>query len=441
MIKTRLSFFFGFLLVSVVHGQSGAKAKSHTSVLTLNQAVQMSLATSPAFLIAKNQMDSAHLEMKNAFSKFFPSLDLSASHGVREINPTQLRPNNTSAVSGATLSLTENLYDNGESDKKNRIAQYRYQLAKLSYEKSRAEIVRAVLLAYYRLNITTQNLKLTKTNFDQLEKLANQLKNQFQQGIRTQKDYLGFKTRAQRARLNVLRAEQDLVQAKTALLQVIGLDPETSVQIDESVKPLRPPTPLTVDISPESLYEFRRMQVQSQIDDLEVQRVNRNFWPQLNLVAAASYGSSDYINTNQSWKDNETSQWSLLLNLNFNLLDWGVRSREIQIAALAQKSSEQTSRALLLKDKKELEEFKLEVANSNESFQLSKELQKMEEDSYRILERDYRSGRSTYLELITGLANLLDAQSRGLEADYNQADLYLKWKYYKGILSEETIVE
>lgn len=441
MIKTRLSFFFGFLLVSVVNGQSGAQAKSHKSVLTFNQAVQMSLATSPAFLIAKSQMEAAHLEMKNAFSKFFPSLDLSASHGVREINPTQLRPNNTSAVSGATLSLTENLYDNGESDKKNRIAQYRYQLAKLSYEKSRAEIVRAVLLAYYRLNITTQNLKLTKTNFDQLEKLANQLKNQFQQGIRTQKDYLGFKTRAQRARLNVLRAEQDLVQAKTALLQEIGLDPENSVQIDESVKPLRPPTPLTVDISPESLYEFRRMQVQSQIDDLEVQRVNRNFWPQLNLVAAASYGSSDYINTNQSWKDNETSQWSLLLNLNFNLLDWGVRSREIQIAALAQKSSEQTSRALLLKDKKELEEFKLEVANSNESFQLSKELQKMEEDSYRILERDYRSGRSTYLELITGLANLLDAQSRGLEADYNQADLYLKWKYYKGILSEETIVE
>ena len=65
----------------------------------------------------------------------------------------------------------------------------------------------------------------------------------------------------------------------------------------------------------------------------------------------------------------------------------------------------------------------------------------MEEDTFQLLERDYRAGQSTYLELTTGLANLLDAQARGQEADFKQAELYLKWKYYKGLLNEETVFE
>ena len=65
----------------------------------------------------------------------------------------------------------------------------------------------------------------------------------------------------------------------------------------------------------------------------------------------------------------------------------------------------------------------------------------MEVESFNILERDFRFGQTSSLQLTTSLANVLDAQARGLEADYDLAELYLKWKYYKGILSEETVTE
>src|SRR5690606_9855082 len=126
----------------------------------------------------------------------------------------------------------------------------------------------------------------------------------------------------------------------------------------------------------------------------------RKFWPELSLVASATYGSSDYVDTRQAWSDNHVTQWSVLANLKFNILDWGVRSRNIQIAALNQSTAEQTARGALLRAEEELEVFKKEVEDSSERYRLAKELQKMEEDAFKLLERDYRSGQTTYLELV-----------------------------------------
>lgn len=425
-----------------MYAQKSLERKKPTLFLSLNQAIQNTLKSSPTFITAKNQLEAAALESRNAFAEFLPSLDLTASHGVRGIEPDRAGlTKQTPAVSGATLSLTENLYNNGESFKKNKISDYKYELAKLNYQKNKALVIKTVTLAYYRYNIAAQNLRFTIKNYDELERLSNLLMNQFHQGMKTKKDYLGFKTRAQRGRLDVIRAEQSLAQARAALLAEIGLSPSDPVQFDESIKPTLPKKNLNLDIEPENLYEYKSHELQNQISELEVGLVERKLWPELNLVAAASYGSSNYIDTQKMWPDNQTTEWSVLLNIKFNLLDWGVRSRNIQIARLTQNTNQQAAQNLLLQSQKELEEFKTEVASSAERYKLSKELQQLEEDSFKILERDYRSGQTTYLELITGLANLLDAQARGQEADFDQANLYLRWKYYKGILSEETIAE
>ena len=207
------------------------------------------------------------------------------------------------------------------------------------------------------------------------------------------------------------------------------------------MKPFIPKTSLNLKIQESELFEYKILQLQGQISQIDVNLAKRRYWPELSLVGAASYGSQDYIDTRQTWSDNEQTSWSLFLNLKFNLIDWGVRNRNIQIAKLSQVSAEESVRSTLLEVQKDLEVFKDDVEKSQESYRLSKELQKMEEETFQILERDYKAGQTTYLELSTGLANLLDAQSLGLEADYNQADLHLRWKYYKGILNEQTALQ
>lgn len=411
-------------------------------VITIQSAIEKSLINSPDYISARNEMEATDLAAQNAFSAFFPSLDLSASHGIRGFDPDSSDLTDVTAwSSGATLSLTENFYDNGENYKKNRQAEARLSLAKIKFERSRAQVIRQVVLAYYRHNIAWQNLNFTKTNFEELERLAKVVSHQFYQGLKTKKDFLRFKTRAQRSRIDVIRAENNLIEAKSNLLQLIGISPDQKVSFDLTVKPFIPKTSLNLKIQESELFEYKILQLQGQISQIDVNLAKRRYWPELSLVGAASYGSQDYIDTRQTWSDNEQTSWSLFLNLKFNLIDWGVRNRNIQIAKLSQVSAEESVRSTLLEVQKDLEVFKDDVEKSQESYRLSKELQKMEEETFQILERDYKAGQTTYLELSTGLANLLDAQSLGLEADYNQADLHLRWKYYKGILNEQTALQ
>lgn len=427
-------------LTFIFIGQSAFSQPKH--VLTLSEAVKNALKTSPSYLSAKNAAESTKLESKNAFANFLPSIDLSASHGVKGKNPDITGElSKTPIVSGASLTLTESLYDNGESAKKYKIAKLKHDLANINLEKTKAQIIRQVLLAYYRHNIELQNLRFTQKNFDELERLARLVSNQFHQGMKTRKDYLSFKTKSHRSRLDVITAEKKYTKARSQLFELIGISPDANTTFDESVKPLIPKKALSIDISTESLYEYKTISLQKRISESEIALASRKFWPEISLIGAASYGSSDYIDTKETWSDNDLTQWSVLLNLKFNLLDWGVRSRNIQIAKLNTNTIEQSLNSQLLESLTGLEQFKLEVKRAEESYRLSKDLQKMEEDNFALLERDYRTGNTTYLELTTGLANLLDAQSRGLEADYQQSNLYLQWKYYKGILSEETIFE
>jgi outer membrane protein len=430
------------MIFKIVLSLAFTAALQASPVISIQSAIEKSLLNSPDYISAKNEMESADLAAQNAFSAFFPSLDLSASHGVRGFDPdTNGLTDVTAWSSGATLSLTENFYDNGENYKKNRQAEARLSLAKVKYDRARARVIRQVVLAYYRHNIAWQNLNFTKKNYEELERLAKIVSNQFFQGLKTKKDFLRFKTRAQRSRLDVIRAENNLIEAKSNLLQIMGLSPDQNVSFDLSVKPFIPKTPLDLKIQESELFEYKILQLQSQISQIDVNLAKRRYWPELSLVGAASYGSQDYIDTRQTWSDGEQTSWSLFLNLKFNLIDWGVRNRNIQIAKLSQVSAEESVRLTLLDVQKDLEVFKDDVEKSQESYKLSKELQKMEEETFQILERDYKAGQTTYLELSTGLANLLDAQSLGLEADYNQADLHLRWKYYKGILNEQTALQ
>ena len=430
------------MFFKIVLGLAFSFVLQASPVISIQSAIEKSLLNSPDYISAKNEMESASLAAQNAFSAFFPSLDLTASHGIRGFDPDSAGLTDVTAwSSGATLSLTENFYDNGENYKKNQQAEARYKLAKIKFDRARAQVIRQVVLAYYRHNIAWQNLNFTKTNYEELERLAKVVSNQFYQGLKTKKDFLRFKTRAQRSRLDVIRAENRWVEAQSNLLQTIGLSPDQDVSFDLTVKPFIPKAPLKMQIQQSELFEYKILQLQSEISQIDVNLAKRRYWPELSLVGSASYGSQDYIDTRQTWSDQEQTRWSLFLNLKFNLIDWGVRNRNIQIAKLSQVSAEESVRLNLLEVQKDLEVFKDDVEKSDESYRLSKELQKMEQETFQILERDYKAGQTTYLELSTGLANLLDAQSLGLEADYNQADLHLRWKYYKGILNEQTALQ
>src|SRR4051812_5109910 len=80
--------------------------------LSLGDALRFALQNAPSLEQARQLEGISELERRNAQSRFFPSLDASASHGVSKTSPPSPTEPWTSQLG---VSLTEHLYDNGVS--------------------------------------------------------------------------------------------------------------------------------------------------------------------------------------------------------------------------------------------------------------------------------------------------------------------------------------
>jgi outer membrane protein TolC len=76
----------------------------------------------------------------------------------------------------------------------------------------------------------------------------------------------------------------------------------------------------------------------------------------------------------------------------------------------------------------------LDIRRIQKSLSLNQELLTAEEQTYQTLESQYREGKVAYLDLITELNNLLDAQIQFYSIYFEALSSKAKHSYYKGTL-------
>lgn len=391
------------------------------------------LSNSPSLIVAKKKFESTQLERKNSIAAFLPSLDVVSTHGGQGNRPSTFA---TPTASSTEITLSENLYDNGQSIAKLKIADYNLKVAETQLRNVRGKLLVSVTGLYFDFCVATNRLKFAERNQQQLEKQLNLAREQFHQGVKTRKDFVNFQAQAQRGAIDLLNAKNILAKSRKILLEGMGLNPVSDLEISADFGLKLGIQDLPSEIAGVSLREEDLLNYKKEISDVEVQLTKRKNLPQLDLTASAGYGSSNYVNSGTTWADGEKSKWSVLLTLNWNLIDFGQRSRNVALTRLKQDIEEQDLKLSLLSAQKDLENFEIEIRNFSKNYELVKNLKKMEEDNFKLLEGEYRQGRVGYLELLTGMVNLLDAQQRDTQVDFDLHRLWVKKKYYEGNLDE-----
>ncbi len=406
-------------------------------LIPLKKAVELTLLNSPQYLSAKKSAEMSHLQSVNISRSILPSLDLTSTHGPQGFEPNLLNLPRTQ--SSTQLTLTETLYDNGERVKQSEISRLTTDLNQIALEKIKAKTILQAIEAYYRWNTSALQLDISKKYSDTVKRnsrLATQL---FRNGIKTQKDDLLFRTLSRRSELSYSEAERQVEKNRKQLLILLGiLGQDGSTEFALLRKP--PQTgPLKIPSNTEDLYENRELALKNQIGEKQVDLVKAKNRPEIFLTGQAQYGSTQYLDTGQSFSDNQQTSWNVLLTLKWNLLDWGTRTRNTQIEVLKQNIETQSYRSTLNDAEKEFEEFKIEAADALKNHQIISEIEQMELNANKILSQDYQLGRIGTFDLSTGLSNLLDAQSKKLQSDFDISFLSFKAQYYEGKLNEDSI--
>ena len=185
---------------------------------TLAQAYDYALNNKAALKLLTIQKNTAQLDLKRAQnSDLYPDINLSAGY---ETNDDRWRIDDGNWQ--ATLSLSYNIFDGGQS--KDQIKQKKEELKRVKIEQKEAkdDIKVAIESALLNLRAAKDRIKLSKLNLSQAEENLSNNEVKFNEGLITSLDLLNVQTTYQQVKTEYYQAIYDYNLAVAEINKAIG---------------------------------------------------------------------------------------------------------------------------------------------------------------------------------------------------------------------------
>ena len=417
--------------------------RASTGSRSLPRLTELTEGHAPKIARAKLALDKVRLDQLDARVAFFPKLDASTTLGVSDIfapsygSPYFGAPYSSPNSSVLKMTLSETLYDNGQSFIKLDKQKTAFKRAKLEYEYVRDEQLRDMASAYLDWSASSQLREIDENKRDLLRRQFNVLDAQYKQGLKTKRDVLRIETEMRRLEMSILERdnEVDLNFQKLGALVGVTLDELGNEEIEgEEPRPFVGADPGAVEIK---AVNHRRKQILDLVRaelQFDVTSARRNYWPNLTLS-----GNADYTNAMYIWPVVDNPQkagwdYSAMVTLTYNLWDFGTLRRGIERARVLTEIKQNDNAAELLDLGNLLRDNWNKLRQYREQVKMSRELLSLEQQSYSILEAEYRSGRASYLDLITNLNTLIDARAKFITAYFGLRKSQIVYAFHKGDL-------
>jgi cobalt-zinc-cadmium efflux system outer membrane protein len=404
--------------------------------LTLKDAVNYALQHSPKYQTAEEQLSIARRNNQSAYYNFFPQAEISSQYGIAKEYGSSKIEGSDSWRSSLTLGLTQNLYNNGQDQTNYEIKKSLEELASLEYEKSKAELSFHVANAFYNHSEAALELNITQEFNKTLEKQVKITESYYRQGLRQKNAYLRIKAQLERSSLDLRSAQDRVSLAKEQLRALLGnpnLETEIAVVTPTTLeREFERSEPIDVN----KFYDIVTARLNAQIAENQILLTKQSQGFKVNLVAEAAYGANQYMGTGQRFDDRDRSTLSLMLRLDYPLWDWGASSREIENATSAKQVAENNAREALLNFNKDIAELNTNLSRAIDHYKLNSEILKLEQESFDLLQSDYRLAKISYLDLITGLKDLFSAKSMRNRSYFTVLRERVRYLYYSRGLYE-----
>ena len=422
------------LLILAFFATASARA---ATPLTLAQAVHYAIEHSPAIVAAADTRALRENDYRNRVSALLPQADLTAVHGLGGTFDSPALPAPTSPrTSNLTGTLSESLYDNGQSLTQLKTADLSRQLAVLDYQRTRDSLVLEVVQGYYRLSAARTVQEANVRQQELLDKQFRQLTDQYKMGLKTRKDFVRFEAQVQKGQTTLLNGQAGMDHALVELRRSLGfgLGPATDTDF-VSVSPDRaeaaPPASLSPELPLAATYEARLAQLQKTINEQSVSLAEREYWPRAFVTADLAYQNAGYLGPNGT-TTNGGWNWDALLTIKASLWDWGTRRRGVSSAELTRDISAASLDQNLLVVSSLLMKLGKDLDRDRRIHLTNQELLKLETQSFKYVESDYREGKISYLDFETALNNLLAARTGLYASYYGYLQDVAQYSYYEG---------
>lgn len=235
--------FLAFAVALPAFAQDTAPLRGTISV---DEAVKRALERNHDILAARQNIESAEGQKKQALQRYLPSLDASADYRrsfdnnffLQGSTPIPTNPDNYSVNYG----LQQNLVD-WQAYKSIQAAGKNVSANKYDYAQGRADLVLAAKQQYYALLRAQLLAEVADSALVVSEQELKRVESLFELGMVARGDVLKAKVRVSQSKLDVITSRNTVVLERASLARLVGQDPNDDLAAARDITP----TPAEVD--------------------------------------------------------------------------------------------------------------------------------------------------------------------------------------------------
>jgi outer membrane protein TolC len=215
----------------------GMIAKDET--LTLNRCIEIALRKNPTIVAAANTVDINQSRVGEARSAYYPQI--SATGAYERINPV---PGTAAAPLGirgrfneytGSVNLNQNIYDFGKTSSSVDVSKYNLESSRSDLSTSQDAIILNVKQAYYGVLQTKRNRDVAADVIKQFQLHLDQAKGFYEVGTKAKIDVIKAEVDLSNAKLSLINSENALKIAWVTLNTVMGVPDPPEYTIEDNL--------------------------------------------------------------------------------------------------------------------------------------------------------------------------------------------------------------
>lgn len=447
MIKiiTRIVLIFTFI-------SSVLFAQQNTKVLTLDEAIKISIENNRNIKIAKHTVEKAEAAVRQAFGYALPRLDLSANYYHFLQKAKMPFPNFEALLTNASYAI---LFKEGlipEDYSKFQPVDYTLQsfslsnnfevkaevtqilfnstvfrgigasqiYLDLSKEQLKASIASTVLdvkKAFYGIVLTKELYNILDASYKNAQENLNNVKTLYKQGFASEYDAMQVEVQVENIKPKLIEMKNLLDNAKNGLKILLALDQSIDIDIEGELKYVPETLPEVEDLIYEAMkrnLDISTLEIKRKVDEAFIAVDLSEYWPSLTAFANYSYsGASD------NFKFQTYNSSIVGLNLSINLFTGLQTKNKVEQSRLSVKQTDE--QILQLRDyiKLQIKTKYDQIIRIQEQINSQEKNVLLAEKAYKIATTRYKEKTGTQLEVKNADIELKTARTNRLQSVYD----------------------
>ena len=423
-----------FVLGLTILATLGVQAQPKT--LTLSQAKETALARNLSVAQAENNIDAAQANVLAATGNYLPTLSASGgwNRSQTDSKETFVDPNGTIKSVGLQtdnrfstgLSLGYTIFDGFAREGTMKRASSNAIATEHTASRTRQAIVFEVERAYLNVLRNEQLVKVSEENLKRDNRQLERITESNRVGALSLADVYRQQSQVAADELSLITAQNNYDKSKADLISLIGLDVSEEYAIsDPSISTEIGQTELEATMSQSK--NFRELSERALAKRPDYQAATESFNAADAGVTTARSGYMPTVSANAGYSlngdqfstlsDRKSLSWGI--SLRWSIFDGFGTNQALQAAQVQRKNADlglqQTQRNISVEVKKAM----LDLEAARKQYEVSQKGLTSATEDRKIAEERYNLGAGTLLDLLTGNANLVNAEANKINAVYN----------------------